>query len=59
MIPWPPSDLAVIESSRQARPAENDPVIQRTIQRLLGLATERRIESHIDEMLDREDDVLV
>ena len=39
--------------------AESDPTVQRTLQRLLGLATERRIEAHIDELLEREDDVLV
>lgn len=39
--------------------AEGDAETQRQLQGLLGIATERRIEAHIDELLDREDDVLV
>ena len=42
----------------KSRP-EHDPQMQQTLQRLLAVATERRIEAHIDELLDREDDVLV
>ena len=43
----------------KAKPVEDDPAVQQTLQRLLLLATERRIEAHIDELIDREDDVLV
>ena len=43
----------------KCRPDSDDPAVQRTMQRLLATATERRIEAHIDELLDREDDVLV
>ena len=38
---------------------DDDEATQAQMQRLLLLATERRIEAHIDELLDREDDVLV
>ena len=43
----------------KSRPNEGDPAVMATLQRLLGVATERRVEAHIDELLDREDDVLV
>ena len=43
----------------KASPHEGDPRVMATMQRLCAVATERRIEAHIDELLDREDDVLV
>ena len=38
---------------------ENDAATQERLQGLMGIATERRIEAKIDELLEREDDVLV
>jgi len=43
----------------KARPVDTDPMVMSKLQNLLTKATERRIERQIDELLDREDDVLV
>ena len=43
----------------KARPPAEDAQVTKALQRLLGLATERRIEAQIDELMEREDDVLV
>jgi len=43
----------------KSRPSENDPQMMAKLQALLGVATQRRIEAKIDELLDREDDILV
>ena len=43
----------------KSRPVETDPEVMHRLQQLLVVATERRIEGQIDELLDREDDVLV
>lgn len=43
----------------KSRPSENDPQVMAKLQALLATATQRRIEAKIDELLDREDDILV
>jgi len=53
------TDAEMYELNELKHKGENDAASQERLQGLLGKATERRIEAKIDELLDREDDVLV
>ena len=52
-----PDEMAELEDLKFK--SESDQQAQEKIQKLLLTATERRIEKKIDEMLDRENDVLI
>ena len=50
---------AEMHELNECKSQPDSPAVQHELQRLLGVATERRIEAHIDELLDRDDDVMV
>ena len=50
---------AEMHELNECKSQPDGPAVQHELQRLLGVATERRIEAHIDELLDRDDDVMV
>ena len=52
-----PDEMAELDDLKHK--GENDPEAQEKIQRLLLEATQRRIEAKIDELLDKENDVLI